>query len=42
MGADLVMKAIIAIILGTLLVIGAAIINRKVEVYARNKYGPYK
>jgi tetrahydromethanopterin S-methyltransferase subunit E len=42
MGADLVIKALLAIILGVLIVIATAIVNRKVEVYARNKYGPYK
>ncbi|EHP88087.1 tetrahydromethanopterin S-methyltransferase subunit E [Methanotorris formicicus] len=40
-GSDLVTKSVIAIIMGLLVVVIAAIINRKIEVFAREKYGPY-
>ena len=41
LGADLVTKSAIAIVVGIIIVAIAAFINRKIEVYARNKYGPY-
>lgn len=41
LGSDLITKSIIAIIVGIVLVIISLIINRKIEVYAREKYGPY-
>ena len=41
LGADLVTKSAIAIVVGIIIVAIAAYINRKIEVYARNKYGPY-
>ena len=41
LGADLVTKSAIAIVVGIVIVAIAAYINRKIEVYARNKYGPY-
>ena len=40
-GNDLITKSVIAIIIGLLIVAIAAILNRKVEVFAREKYGPY-
>jgi len=40
-GSDLITKAIISIIVGIIVVIATLIINRKIEVYARNKFGPY-
>ncbi|AEF96775.1 tetrahydromethanopterin S-methyltransferase subunit E [Methanotorris igneus] len=41
LGNDLMTKSVIAIIIGLLIVVVAAILNRKVEVFAREKYGPY-
>ena len=41
LGADLVTKSAIAIVVGIIIVAIAAYLNRKIEVYARNKYGPY-
>ena len=41
LGADLVTKSAIAIVVGIIIVAIAAYINRIIEVYARNKYGPY-
>ncbi|MBA2861530.1 tetrahydromethanopterin S-methyltransferase subunit E [Methanococcus maripaludis] len=41
-GGDLVTKTSIALLVGLLVVAVAAVINRKLEVYARNKYGPYR
>ena len=40
-GNDLMTKSVIAIIVGLLVVAIAAILNRKIEVFAREKYGPY-
>ncbi len=41
LGSDLVTKSAIAIVIGIIIVAITAYINRKIEVYARNKYGPY-
>jgi len=41
-GGDLVTKTSIALVVGLLVVVAAAILNRKIEVFARNKYGPYR
>jgi tetrahydromethanopterin S-methyltransferase subunit E len=41
LGGDLVTKSAIAIVIGIIIVAISAYINRKIEVYARNKYGPY-
>ncbi|HIP84441.1 MAG TPA: tetrahydromethanopterin S-methyltransferase subunit E [Methanothermococcus okinawensis] len=38
---DIVIKSIIAIVVGIIIVAVAACLNRLVEVYARKKYGPY-
>lgn len=40
-GSDLITKSVVAILVGLLIVGVAAYANRKIEVYARNKYGPY-
>jgi len=40
-GSDLITKSVVAILVGLLIVGVAAYVNRKIEVYARNKYGPY-
>jgi tetrahydromethanopterin S-methyltransferase subunit E len=41
-GGDLVTKTSIALVVGLLVVVAAMILNRKIEVFARNKYGPYR
>ncbi|ENN96459.1 tetrahydromethanopterin S-methyltransferase subunit E [Methanocaldococcus villosus KIN24-T80] len=41
-GNDIMASSIISIIIGLTIVAILAIINRKVEVFAREKYGPYK
>lgn len=41
LGADLVTKSAISIVVGIIIVAIAAYLNRIIEVYARNKYGPY-
>lgn len=40
-GGDLITKAAIAIVVGLIVVITTVLLNRKIEVYARNKFGPY-
>jgi tetrahydromethanopterin S-methyltransferase subunit E len=41
LGGDLITKSAIAIVVGLIIVAIAAYLNRVIEVYARNKYGPY-
>ncbi|WP_456472004.1 tetrahydromethanopterin S-methyltransferase subunit E [Methanocaldococcus sp.] len=41
-GKDPIVSSIISIIIGAIIVALLAIINRKIEVFARVKYGPYK
>ena len=40
-GGNVTTASVISIVIGLIIVAILAIANRKVEVFARNKYGPY-